>query len=102
MIVKITAKDIPNMNPLYILGKLPATPSARWTLNGVDLAKIVRLCIVVFCGIALKWLVTHAEHPMTFTPEDIVSVRAELIGALLIPGLEALRRLATNGVDTQP
>jgi hypothetical protein len=100
MIVKITAKGIPNI--MNILGKLPEAPSARWTLNGVDLAKIARLCIVVFAGIAVKWLATHAAHPFTFTPEDLATIQSEVIMALIIPGLETLRRLSTDGTDPQP
>lgn len=86
------------MNPL---GKLPSAPSARWTLNGVDLAKITRLVILAFAGIAIKWLATHSAHPFTFTDEDLATIQAEVIAVLIIPGLEAIRRMATNGVDTQ-
>ena len=89
------------MNPLQILGKLPSAPSARWTLNGVDLAKIARLCILVFAGIAVKWLATHSAHPFTFTPEDIAQIQSELITGLMIPGLDAVRRLSTDGTDDQ-
>ena len=33
-----------------LLGKLPASDSGSWTLNGLDVQKTLRLAIVVFLG----------------------------------------------------
>jgi hypothetical protein len=83
---------------MNIMGKLPEAPSKRWTLNGVDVAKIARDWIVTLLTMALTWLAANQGFPVVINGKDYTATSMLLIPLVIKPTLESLRRLAANGV----
>lgn len=84
------------MGFLSILGKLPASTSQMWTVNGLDLQKTLRFAIVVFVGafcasIAAKGDLTALELKPVLT--DAANAGVMAVGSAVV---ELLRRFASK------
>jgi hypothetical protein len=96
MQLKLTLKGPYPMNPFEILGKLPADPSAKGTLNVTDWKKTTRLAITALIGLALTHGIPYlTAHSWVFDGRDYT--QTVWIAATVVA--EVLRRVATNGVE---
>jgi len=80
------------MNPLSILGQLPASNSPAWSFNQLDLKKIGREALVAIAPIIISALETTQNHRMVFNGTDYTLP----IAAAVWFATQFLRRLAAG------
>lgn len=83
------------MNVLALLGRLPASTSARGTLDRLDWLKIARLALVVFAGTFCVKVAGTTLTDANLTQVLLDGVNAG-VAALAGAALEAARRLVAN------
>jgi hypothetical protein len=105
MQVRIKLKGPYPMNP-FTLGKLPESPSARFTINGTDVKKIVRDWFVTLATMsvtaAIVWVSENSGARIVIGGQDYTMAFSLLTPVFIKPLLESLRRWLTNGVQPEP